>query len=144
MYAKQLSVFIENREGRLEQVLEVLKNCNVNILSLSLADTSDYGLLRLIVDKPETGYNYLTENGFSAILTDLIIVKIPHKPGSLQNLLKFLSKSNINVEYMYGLTISGEEASVAMKVNDFEATRKIFDNLGVEQMLSDDIMKLNN
>ena len=144
MYAKQLSVFIENREGRLEQVLEVLKQCNVNILSLSLADTSDYGLLRLIVDNPETGYSHLTENGFSAILTDLISVKISHKPGSLQQLLKFLSNSNINVEYMYGLTVSGSEASVAMKVSDFEATRKIMDEIGVEELLSDDISKLNS
>ena len=72
MYLKQLSVFIENREGRLEEVLDVLKKNNINIVSLSLADTSDYGLLRLLVTEPEAGRKALNENGFSAMLTDVL------------------------------------------------------------------------
>ena len=72
MYLKQLSVFIENREGRLEEVLDVLKKNNINIVSLSLADTSDYGLLRLLVTEPEAGRKALSENGFSAMLTDVL------------------------------------------------------------------------
>jgi hypothetical protein len=91
MVAKQLSVFIENRQGRLGEVLKVLKENNINILSLSLADTTEYGLLRLIVNNPELGKEKLTEDGFSTILTDVIVLKITHQSGSLQGLLKILS-----------------------------------------------------
>ena len=90
MVAKQLSVFIENRQGRLHEVLDVLKANNVNILSLSLADTTEYGLLRLIVDNPTEGKEKLTFAGFSTMLTDVLIIKIEHKAGSLQTLLENL------------------------------------------------------
>ena len=79
MFAKQLTVFIENRSGRLSEVLGVLKDNDVNILSLSLADTTDFGLLRLIVDNAARGKEKLTENGFSSLLSDDSIIQIPHK-----------------------------------------------------------------
>ena len=79
MFAKQLTVFIENRSGRLSEVLGVLKDNNVNILSLSLADTTEFGLLRLIVDNAALGKEKLTENGFSSLLSDVSIIRIPHK-----------------------------------------------------------------
>ena len=107
MFAKQLSVFIENRQGRLCEVLGVLKENNVNILSLSLADTTEYGLLRLIVNNPSCAKEKLTESGFSTMLTDVFVIKIEHKAGSLQQLLDKLSGAGINVEYMYGLSIDG-------------------------------------
>ena len=90
MFAKQLTVFIENRSGRLSEVLNVLKENNVNILSLSLADTTEFGLLRLIVDNAALGKEKLTENGFSSLLSDVSIIQIPHKVGSLQKLLKVI------------------------------------------------------
>ena len=93
MTSKQLSVFIENRKGRLSQVLEVLKENDVNILSLSLADTTEYGLLRLIVNDPKLGKEKLSEKGFSSLLSDVLIVKISHKTGSLQELLKKIEKA---------------------------------------------------
>lgn len=83
MFMKQLSVFIENREGRLEEVLDVLKKNDVNIVSLSLADTSDYGLLRLLVTKPEAGRRALVESGFSAMLTDVLGIRLSHRVGQL-------------------------------------------------------------
>ena len=83
---KQLSVFIENREGRLEDVLNLLKEENINIISLSLADTSDYGMLRLIVSDPQKGCEALKENGFSATLNDVVAVTLPHKVGALQEI----------------------------------------------------------
>ena len=93
MFAKQLTVFIENRSGRLSEVLHVLKENNVNILSLSLADTTEFGLLRLIVDNAALGKEKLTENGFSSLLSDVSIIKIPHKVGSLQELLKIIDNN---------------------------------------------------
>ena len=86
MIEKQLSVFIENKQGRLGEVLQVLKDNEVNIQSLSLADTTEYGLLRLIVDKPEVGKDKLFQAGFSSMLTDVLIVDVPHSPGSLLHL----------------------------------------------------------
>ena len=120
MFAKQLTVFIENRAGRLSEVLGVLKENEVNILSLSLADTTEFGLLRLIVDKAELGKEKLTENGFSSLLSDVSIIKIPHKSGSLQSLLKIIDDNKINIEYMYGLSIESDEAYVVLKASDTE------------------------
>ena len=108
MLAKQLSVFIENRQGRLHEVLEVLKINGVNILSLSLADTTEYGLLRLIVNDPDLGKEKLSEAGFSIMMTDILVIKIEHKAGSLQTLLQTMSAKGINIEYMYGLSVDGE------------------------------------
>lgn len=127
MVVKQLSVFLENRQGRLGQVLQVLKDSNVNILSISLADTTEYGLLRLIVEEPEKGKEALLAAGFSAMLTDVVIIKIPHTPGSLQNMLKIVVEKEINVEYMYGLTTEGNEASIVIKTNDLEKACEAFD-----------------
>ena len=126
MIEKQLSVFIENKQGRLGEVLQVLKDNEVNIQSLSLADTTEYGLLRLIVDKPEVGKDKLFQAGFSSMLTDVLIVDVPHSPGSLQTVLKTIAEEEINVEYMYGLTIKGDVASIVMKTDDLEKASKAF------------------
>ena len=101
MFVKQLSVFIENREGRLDQVLATLKNNDINIVSLSLADTSDYGLLRMVVSVPSQGKTVLKEAGFTAMLTDVLAVKLAHKVGQLQVLLAEICKAGINIDYMY-------------------------------------------
>ncbi|MBR6737410.1 MAG: amino acid-binding protein [Clostridia bacterium] len=142
MTAKQLSVFIENRKGRLSEVLEVLKSNGVNILSMSLADTTEYGLLRLIVNKPELGKEKLTENGFSSLLSDVIILKIQHEVGSLQELLKAIEEADVNVEYMYGLSIDGEEAYVVLKSSNVEKTGEVLEAKGVETLLPEDVVKL--
>ena len=140
MKAKQLSVFIENRQGRLGEVLDVLKTNSVNILSLSLADTTEYGLLRLIVDKPELGKEKLQEDGFSTMLTDILVIKIDHVAGSLQGLLKLLAENEVNIEYMYGLSIDGDHASVVMKTSDLDHALSILDNAGVETLTTDKII----
>ncbi|MBQ7236684.1 MAG: amino acid-binding protein [Clostridia bacterium] len=134
MVAKQLSVFIENRQGRLGEVLKVLKTNGVNILSLSLADTTEYGLLRLIVNDPELGKEKLAEDGFSTMLTDVIILQINHEAGSLQGLLQILSDSDVNIEYMYGLSIDGDEASVVLKTSDLEKADAVFTKNGVKTL----------
>ncbi len=134
MVAKQLSVFIENRRGRLGEVLKVLKTNSVNILSLSLADTTEYGLLRLIVNNPELGKEKLAEDGFSTMLTDVIILQINHEAGSLQGLLQILSDSDVNIEYMYGLSIDGDEASVVLKTSDLEKADAVFTKNGVKTL----------
>lgn len=134
MISKQLSVFIENRRGRLGEVLEVLKKNKVNILSLSLADTTEFGLLRLIVNDPALATENLVSEGFSAMLTDVLVVKINHKSGSLQGLLEILSRDEINVEYMYGLSIEGEKATVVLKSSDLAESDRILNKNGYETL----------
>ncbi len=90
MFVKQLSVFIENREGRLEQVTEVLMNEGINILSLSMADTTEYGMLRMIVSDPQKAKKALCEEGFSAMLTDVIAVKLEDRVGELHKMTHIL------------------------------------------------------
>ena len=125
MFAKQLTVFIENTSGRLSEVLDVLKKNNVNILSLSLADTTEFGLLRLIVDNAALGKEKLIENGFSSLLSDVSIIQIPHKVGSLQNLLKVIDDNKVNIEYMYGLSKETDKAYVVLKASDINKVDSI-------------------
>lgn len=118
MYIKQLSVFIENRSGRLEQVTQVLKENNINIVSISLADTSDYGLLRLILSNPDQAAAILKENGFSATITNVIAVKFTQHVGQLSELLAVLSSAGVDIEYMYSLTSAERDASIVLKTSD--------------------------
>lgn len=139
MYIKQLSVFIENREGRLEEVLDVLKQSGVNIVSLSLADTSEYGLLRLLVNNPEAGKKALRENGFSAMLTDVLGVKLCHRVGYLQELLEVICKNGINIEYMYALSTGTDDASIVIKTSDLEKAASILKETAVELVTQEEI-----
>ena len=139
MCIKQLSVFIENREGRLEEVLDVLKKSGINIVSLSLADTSDYGLLRLLVNKPEEGKKALTENGFSAMLTDVLGVKLCHRVGFLQELLEVICKNHINIEYMYALSTGTDDASIVIKTSDLKKAAEILGETDVELVTQEEI-----
>ena len=144
MVIKQLSVFIENREGRLERVTEALKERNINIASFSLADTSEYGLLRMIVSDPEEGKKVLKEEGFSATLTDVIAVKIAQKPGTLHEVLKVLFDAGISVEYMYTLATAGVDTSIIMKLSDFEAALRALETSKYEICAAKDAYELNN
>ena len=142
MFAKQLTVFIENRAGRLSEVLSVLAENNVTILSMSLADTTEFGLLRLIVDNASLGREKLSENGFSSILSDVSIIQIPHKVGSLQKLLKAIDDNGVNIEYMYGLSIESDEAYVVLKASDAEKIDEILTKNGVKTIDCEKLSKM--
>lgn len=141
MTAKQLSVFIENRKGRLGEVLHVLKENDVNIFSLSLADTTEYGLLRVIVNNPEKAREVLINAGFSSMLTDVLIIKIPHVAGSLQEILEVIADNGVNIEYMYGLSVEAEDASVVMKTNDLALACEVLKKENIGTMTIDEIAK---
>ena len=132
MYINQLSVFLENREGRLEKVLDTLKQKNINIISLSLADTSDYGMLRMIVSEPQVGKDALKAEGFSAMLTPVLAVKLSHQVGQLQVLLSEICKAGINIEYTYALATGNDDASIVIKPADLEKAATVLEETGVE------------
>ena len=142
MTVNQVSVFIENRQGRLGEVLQVLKDNDVNILSISLADTTEYGLLRLIVNKPEHARDVLLEAGFSSMLTEVLIVKVPHVAGSLQSILSAIAKANVSIEYMYGLSVETTDASIVMKTNELDEACSVLKNIHVDTMTSEEISSL--
>ncbi|SHJ26111.1 amino acid-binding protein [Hespellia stercorisuis] len=114
---QQLSVFLENREGSLDEVLAVLASNDVNIVALSLADTAEYGMLRMIVSDPNKGRAVLKENGMSVMLTDVVALRVPHETGSLSKAMHQIVEGEVNVEYMYAFA-NGEDASAVIKSDD--------------------------
>jgi len=144
MVIKQLSVFIENTKGRLERVTETLKEHNINIASFSLADTSEYGMLRMIVSNPEEGKKVLKEEGFSVKLTDVIAVKIAQKPGTLHEVLKVLDDAGISVEYMYTLATAGKDTSIIMQLSDLQAGLNVLKAGKYEICTAAEAYELNN
>ncbi len=142
MTAKQVSVFIENRQGRLTDVLHVLKENDVNILSISLADTTEYGLLRLIVNKPERAREVLIASGFSSMITDVLIIKVPHVAGALQSILELVAKKNVSIEYMYGLSVEANDASIVMKTNDLDVACDVLKDAKIDTMTDEEISVL--
>lgn len=129
---KQLSVFIENRKGRLERVTEVLLEHNINIVSFSLADTSEFGLLRMIVSDPENGKRVLKVEGFSAMLSEVVAVKIEQKPGTLHKVLRLLFDAGISVEYMYTLSADARHSQIIMKPSDLAIALAILQSNQIE------------
>ena len=121
MAVRQVTVFIANKEGRIEKVTEILNENGINIISLSLAESADFGLLRLIVQDPEKAKCVLKDSGLSAKTTNVIAVSIPNVPGSLHTLLT--SIKDFNIEYMYVLT-SEKMASMILKIRDIEAAEE--------------------
>ncbi len=114
---QQLSVFLENREGRLDEVLKTLADHEVNIVAMSLADTSDYGMLRMIVSDPEKGKRVLKEAGITAMLTDVVALRVPHATGSLSKAMHQIVEGGVNVEYMYAFA-NGNDASAVLKCDN--------------------------
>ena len=142
MTFNQLSVFIENRQGRLKEVLRVLKDNDVNILSISLADTTDYGLLRLIVNNPERGRDVLLAAGFSSMLTEVLIIKVPHVAGSLQKILTLIAEKNVSIEYMYGLSVETTDASIVVKTNELDVACEVLRSSNIDTMSEQEIASL--
>lgn len=131
MFVKQLSVFMENREGRLAQVTEVLKTQGINVLSVSMADTSEFGMLRMVVSDPERARASLREAGFSAMLTDVLAVRLENQAGELYRLAHILCAKGLNIEYMYTL-VSGEHKAMLVKASDGAAAADAIREGGLE------------
>ena len=132
MFLKQLTVFLENREGRLDSVTDLLAKNDINIACLALADTSEYGVLRLVVSDPDKAKTILKEEGYSSRLTEVLGVRLAQVPGSVNKLTKVLAAANINIEYMYTLSSSKEFGSMILKVSDIEKAYEAVKNAGME------------
>jgi hypothetical protein len=139
---QQLSVFLENREGRLDDVLKVLARNDVNIVALSLADTSDYGMLRMIVSDPHKGRAALKEAGITAMLTDVVALRVPHATGSLSNAMHQIVEGEVNVEYMYAFA-NGPDAAAVLKSDDAARVIDILKGSGFDVYTADEAYRAN-
>lgn len=139
---QQLSVFLENREGRLDTVLKILAENDVNIVALSLADTSDYGMLRMIVSDPHKGKAALKDAGITAMLTDVVALRVPHAAGSLSKAMHQIVEGEINVEYMYAFA-NGADAAAVLKSDDPARVIDILKGSGFAVYTADEAYQAN-
>ncbi|MBQ2581122.1 MAG: ACT domain-containing protein [Ruminococcus sp.] len=131
MTVKQLSVFVENRPGRLSAITKLLGDANINIRAMSIADTKDFGILRLIVDDADKALKVLKDEGCSVTITNVLVLRITDRPGSLAEAMYALYKDNISVEYMYAAFINTESntACLVLRVDDNDkATVALYDS----------------
>ena len=141
MKAKQLAVFLENKSGRLTEVTEVLGAAGINLSAMSIADNSDFGILRCIVSDPDKAYQVLKEAHFAVKLTDVIGFICPNTSGSLAVVLKHLSDNGVFIEYMYSFA-NGDVATVVIRPTDLEACERILAEKKVELMADSDLYQL--
>ena len=142
MTIKQLSVFLENREGRLDEVLQMLGANDVNIVALSLADTADYGMLRMIVSDPVKGKAVLKEAGITSKLTDVVALRVPHATGSLSKAMHELMVGGVNIEYMYAFA-NGADASAVLKSDNPEKVVEVLKESGFDVWQADEAYHAN-
>ena len=132
MIIKQISIFVENKKGRLAEITETLAKAGANIRALSIADTTDFGILRLIVDKPDESAAALKEAGITVSVTNVIAVGIDDVPGAFSKPMRILADAEIDVEYMYAfITRKSEKAYVILRVADNDAAAKVLLDKGV-------------
>jgi hypothetical protein len=143
MRVEQISIFLENKPGRLAEVARILAEAGVNIRALSLADTSDFGVLRLIVDKQEEAEEALKERGFTVRKTDVVAVEVSDRPGGLHHILDILDKAGINVEYVYAFVRqSGSNAVNIFRFEDTEEAVKVLLKNGVKVIPGADLYSM--
>jgi hypothetical protein len=143
MRVEQISIFLENRAGRLAEISRVLGEAGVNIRALSLADTSDFGILRLIVSDNDKAKAALKEHGFTVGKTNVVAVEVEDKPGGLNRILEILSRENINVEYMYAFVHhSGENAVIIFRFDDIDGAVKLLVNNNIKVLDGDTVYTL--
>lgn len=141
MIIKQLSVFLENKTGRLTEMTRILSEHNINISAFSIADTADFGIVRCIVSKPEEAIRALKEKHFSVNITDVVCMIVPHEPGGLYKALKILSDNNVSVEYMYAFAFD-HAASVIIRSESNEEVIRILEKNHMKLLKASDIYQI--
>lgn len=136
MKVKQISVFLENRQGRLAEVTRVLGENNLNIRALSLADTSDFGILRMIIDHPDKAYMVLKENHYTVRESDVVALEVADHPGGLAGILNIFNEHDINVEYLYAFPEreSVDKAIMVFRFDDPDKAIEVLSHNGIRVM----------
>ncbi len=143
MKLRQLSIFMENRAGRLAEIARVLGDAKINIRALSLADTSDFGILRLIVNEVDKALKILRDSGHTVSLTEVVAVEVPDTPGGLAGVLGALDQAGVNVEYMYAFVEKAtDKAVVIFRFEDLDAALKVLAKAGISVLTAETVYKL--
>lgn len=143
MKVEQISVFLENRAGRLAEVTKVLSENNINIRALSLADTSDFGILRLIVTDNQKAKEVLKANGFTVGRTDVLAAEVGDRPGGLHAILEMLNAGEVNVEYMYAfVTQSGQNAILIFRFDRTDQAIEVLKKNNIRILSGDELYSL--
>jgi hypothetical protein len=143
MKVEQISVFLENKSGRLADVAEVLAGSGVNIRALSLADTTDFGILRLIVSDTEKAKKVLRDNGFTVGKTEVLAVEVSDRPGGLATILNVMKDNGINVEYMYAFVQkSGGNAIIIFRFDELDKAIETLQRAGIRILKGEDVYAL--
>lgn len=141
MIIKQLSVFLEDRSGRLTELTEILAEHEINITALSVAETADYGIVRMVVGKPDIAQEFLREAGFSVRLTDVVCVNMPDQPGALHEVLRILADNDINVDYMYAFS-NKDVALAVIRTADIDQAIDVLERNEMQLLRQSDIYQL--
>lgn len=141
MKIKQLSVFIENKTGRINEVTKILGTNSINMSAFSLAENAEFGILRMIVSDVDMAVKVLKEAHFGVTLTDVVCFRCPNKPGALSIVLDYLAKENIFIEYMYAFS-EGETASVVIRPTDIDKCLEILTNYKCDILNSDSLYQV--
>lgn len=140
MLVKQISVFLENSFGRLAEVTKTLGKANIDIRALFVADSSDYGVLRMILDKPEEAVTVLTEAGFTVSTTQVLAIAIPDTPGTLDQTLTKFSETGESMEYIYGFVgRKSSEAIMVIRVQNYDPVIKAFEEAGIRILKPEEV-----
>ncbi|MBM4311062.1 MAG: ACT domain-containing protein [Deltaproteobacteria bacterium] len=140
MKAEQISVFLENKSGRLAEVMRVLGAAQVNIRALSIADTSDFGILRIIVNDKEKALAALKENNFTVSKTEVVAVEVPDTPGGLSKILDLLDAKKVNVEYMYAfIERHSENALIIFRFDENDRAIEVLQKAGITILSSQEV-----
>jgi len=140
---KQISVFLENKSGRLAAVTKVLGLNDIDISALSIADTTDFGILRLIVNKPDMAEKALNENGFTVSITEVIAISIPDKPGGLATALEVLQNESISIEYTYAFVGKREgEALVILRTDNQQKAMEVLKKNNIKVLTGEEVYSL--
>ena len=140
MSVKQISIFIENKTGKLAEATRFIADNNINIRALSIADSEEYGILRIITENPERTFELITEGGYIAKKTEVLAVEMSDKPGSMSKILEVLSKADISVAYTYAFTSANTEgACMVFRVDDNAVAKDVLTKAGINVVDRDDI-----
>src|SRR5690554_353947 len=141
MHIQQLSVFLEDRSGRLTELTRILADNDVNITALSVAETADYGIVRMVVGRPQLAKEALEKAGFSIGLTDVVCVNMPDKPGSLYRILEILADEGINIDYMYAFS-NNDVALAVIRAADIRRVTEVLEENRLKLLSQSDIYQL--
>lgn len=142
MIIKQLSVFLENKTGRLNEVTQILGNAGINMSAFSVADTSEFGILRMIVSEPEKAHSILKEAQFSVRLTDVICLNSPNEPGALARALDILSAESVFIEYLYAYSMDDKTANIVLKPDNIQKCIEVLKSHKMELVSASKMYKI--